>query len=201
MGNNMLMRTSSGVTLMDAEIKLFSDARKIYLTGEINDEMMITFSQKIQVLLSEDGKAPITIFIDSMGGEIRAGLAIYHMIVSLCEKLEVNIYCLSKALSMAAVLLAAGKKGHRFLFPYSEVMIHEPLISAKHGTGGSTSTMRSLADSLEASKAVIDGILAEHTGKTIEEIAGATSFDNYMKAEEAIKFGIADKIVNFSEIV
>lgn len=199
--NNMIMRTSSGVTLLPAELKLFSDERKIYLTGEINDEMMISFSQKIQVLLADDKQSPITIYIDSVGGEIRAGLAIYNILSSLSSKIEINMYCLSKALSMAAVLVASGKPGNRFLLPYSEIMIHEPLVISKTRTNGSASTMRSMADSLESSKAIIDGLLAKHTGKNIEEIAEATSYDNYMTAEEAVEFGIADKIVDFTEII
>ena len=199
--NNLLMRTSTGVSFVTAVSKLFSDERKIYITGEISEEMMVEFSQKIQVLLMSDKDTAISIYVDSCGGEVRAGLAMYEMIKSLNKIVEVNIYCLSKACSMAAILLAAGLKGHRYLMPYSEVMIHEPLISSKSQMGGTASTVRSLATSLEDTKKIIDTILSEHTGKSIEEISLATSFDNYMSAKEACEFGIADKIVSFDMMI
>lgn len=192
---NWIMRSNSGNTLVSTETKLFSDCREIYIIGEINDEMMVRFFQQVRVLLSENADEPINLYIDSSGGEIRAGLAMYEMLLSVQEKTEVNIYCLSKACSMAAVLLAAGKKGHRFLEKHSEVMIHEPLISAMSRESRSTSTMRSITDSLEKSKKTIDEILAKHTEKSIKDIAKATSFDNFMSADEAIAFGIADAIV------
>lgn len=199
--NNMIIRSSTGFSFVTAESKLFSDERKIYISGEINDDMMVEFSQKIQVLMMNDKEEPISIYIDSYGGDVRSGLAMYEMIRSLSNIIEVDIYCLGKACSMAAVLLAAGTKGHRYLMPYSEVMIHEPLISTKSQIKGTTSTVRSLAASLEDTKRIIDTILSVHTGKTIEEISESTSFDNYMSAKEACEFGIADKIVSFDLMI
>lgn len=199
--NNMIIRSSTGFSFVTAESKLFSDERKIYISGEINDDMMVEFSQKIQVLMMNDKEEAISIYIDSYGGDVRSGLAMYEMIRSLSNIIEVDIYCLGKACSMAAVLLAAGTKGHRYLMPYSEVMIHEPLISTKSQIKGTTSTVRSLAASLEDTKRIIDTILSAHTGKTIEEISESTSFDNYMSAKEACEFGIADKIVSFDLMI
>lgn len=199
--NNMIIRSSTGFSLVTAESKLFSDGRKIYISGAIDDDMMVEFSQKIQVLIMNDKEEAVSIYINSCGGEVRSGLAMYEMIRSLSNILEVNTYCLGKAYSMAAVLLSAGSKGHRYLLPYSEVMIHEPLISHNSQMNGTTSTVRSLAISLEDTKLTIDTILSVHTGKTIEEISEATSFDNYMSAKEACEFGIADKIVNFDLMI
>ena len=194
--SNWIMKSNSGTTLVSTETKLFTDNREIYLTGEINDEMMVRFLQQVKVLLLENREATVKIFLDSSGGEIRAGLAMYEMILALQEKITVKIYCLSKACSMAAILLAAGKKGQRFVGEYSEIMIHEPLILTGERESKSTSTMRSITDSLEKSKKTMDKILAKHTGKSIEEIAEATSFDHFMTAEEAIEFGLADAIVS-----
>lgn len=104
-----IMKSNSGNTLVSTETKLFSDCREIYLTGTIDDEMMIRFFQQVKILLSENSEEIIKIYIDSSGGEIKAGLAMYEMIIALQE--QINMYCLSKACSMVAVLLAAGKKG------------------------------------------------------------------------------------------
>ena len=93
---------------------------------------------------------------------------------------------------MGAVLLAGGQKGRRFILPHSKCMIHEPLIQG--GVGGSASSIKKTAESILETRSVTNGILAKHTGKTIEEIDEATSFDNYMNAEEAIRFGLCDEI-------
>lgn len=95
---------------------------------------------------------------------------------------------------MAAVLLAAGTKGHRYILPHSEVMIHEVLIGG--GVGGSATSISKISESINKTRDVMNGILAKHTGKTIEEINEATSFDNYMTAEQAVEFGICDKIID-----
>ncbi len=98
------------------------------------------------------------------------------------------------AASMGAVILASGTKDHRFILPHSKVMIHEPLIQG--GMGGSATSVKKTADSILETKSLINGILAKHTGKTVKEIDKATSFDNFMNAEEAVKFGICDEIRN-----
>ena len=95
---------------------------------------------------------------------------------------------------MGAVILAGGKKGHRFILPHSKVMIHEPLISG--GMGGSATTIKKTAESILETKAITNGILAKHTGKTVEEIDEATAYDNFMNAQEAIEFGLCDEIRN-----
>lgn len=193
---NTIMRGNNGITLVSLETKLLQ-SRKIYIQGEITDEMMIEFFQKMQILVENDDQAPISIYIDSAGGEIQSGLAMYN-IITTC-KTEIDIYVLGKACSMAAILLASGKKGHRFLMPYSEVMIHEPLI--RNRIGGSTSSMKSIAKTLQDSKELLDKILAVHTGHSIEEVREATNFEHYYKAEEAIEWGLADKIVGFGDMM
>ena len=93
---------------------------------------------------------------------------------------------------MAAVILASGKKGHRHILPHSKTMIHEPLIAG--GSGGSATSIQRLSESIMDTRRVINGLLSRHTGKTREEIDKATSFDNYMNAEESIRFGLCDDI-------
>ena len=102
------------------------------------------------------------------------------------------------AASMGAVLLAAGEKGKRYILPHSKVMIHEPLLSG--GISGSTSTIRKTAEDMIETKRIINGILAECTGKTIKQIDKATAFDNFMSAQEAIDFGLCDKIITSLEL-
>ena len=105
---------------------------------------------------------------------------------------EVDLYCLGMAASMAAVLLASGKRGHRHILPHSRTMIHEPLIGSS--IGGSATSIRHLSESIMDTKRLVNEILARHVGRTPEEINKATAFDNYMNAEESVAFGICDDI-------
>lgn len=165
---------------------------KIFLTGEVTEDMSNDFVSEL-LYLTEKGE-PIDIYINSPGGSVNAGLVIYDVIQACSEKIEINLYCIGMAASMGAVILAGGKKGHRFILPHSKVMIHEPLISG--GMGGSATSIKKTADSILETKAITNGILAKHTGKSIEEIDEATSFDNFMNASEAIEFGLVDEIRN-----
>ncbi len=140
--------------------------------------------------LQQESNEPITIYINSPGGSVNAGLVIYDCIQS--SEIEINIICAGMAASMAAIILAGGQKGHRFILPHSKVMIHEPLIS--HGVGGSATSIKNISDSIIETRELVNNILAKHTGKTLEEINKATSFDNYMNAKEAIEFGLCDEV-------
>ncbi|MBO4414864.1 MAG: ATP-dependent Clp protease proteolytic subunit [Lachnospiraceae bacterium] len=165
---------------------------KIFITGEITSDTANNFV--MQLLYHADKGNPVDIYINSPGGSVNAGLVIYDLIQNLKEKIDINIYCVGMAASMAAVILAGGKKGRRFILPHSKCMIHEPLISG--GMGGSASSIKKTAESILETKAITNGILAEHTGKTVEEIDEATAYDNYMNAEESVKFGLCDEIRN-----
>lgn len=178
-------RGTREVTLMTRNLM----ERKIFLLGTIDSEMANSFVLQMLYLDNED--KPVDIIINSPGGEVNAGLLIYDIIQS-CRN-EVNIYCAGLAASMAAIILAGGEKGHRFILPHSKVMIHEPLIAG--GIGGSATSIRNISDSILETRALANGILAKHTGKTVEEIDEATSFDNYMNAEQAVAFGLCDKVV------
>lgn len=163
----------------------------IFLTGDINNTSANLFMVQFMYLKSL-GLDNINIFINSGGGEVQAGLMIYDLIKSMRDK--VNIYCTGMAASMAAVILSGGAKGRRFILPHSKTMIHEPLIS--DGVGGSASSIRDISDSILKTKEICNEILADNTGKTVEEINMITLHDHYMNAEESVEFGLCDKIVN-----
>lgn len=183
--------TSNGVREVTLQTKHFTD-RKIFLTGEVTDEMANDFVAELLYLVQT--KEPIDIYINSPGGSVNAGLVIYDVIQSCEGKVPINMYCVGMAASMGAVILAGGQKGRRFILPHSKCMIHEPLISG--GMGGSATSIKKTADSILETKAITNGILAKHTGKSVEEIDEATSFDNFMNATEAVAFGLCDEIRN-----
>lgn len=164
--------------------------RKIFLTGEIDDESAIEIISQL-MFLQDEGKEDISLFINSPGGSVNAGLMIVDVISSM--KVPINMYCIGMAASMAAVILACGKKGRRYILPHSEVMIHEPLLSG--GAGGSATSIKRKAESILETKDILNKILAKHTGRTVAEIDAATSYDNYMNAQECIDFGICDEVV------
>ena len=186
---NVERETVNGI----GEISLVTNAfanRKIFLFGQINQKTLYLFTTQMLYLM-EDEKSPIDIYINSPGGEVNSGLAIYDLIQAC--KAPINMYCIGMAASMAALIFAGGRVGHRFFLPHSKVMIHEPLIP--NGVGGSASSIKSTADSILQTRELLNGIWAKHSGRSIEEINKATDHDNFMNAKEAIEFGLCDKIV------
>lgn len=181
--------THGGVRQVDLMTKHFMK-RRVFIQGTIDSESV--HSILIQLMyLADTGNEPIDIYINSNGGEVNSGLVLYDFIQSI--KCPVNMYCTGIAASMAAVILAGGQEGRRFILPHSKVMIHEPLLS--NGLGGSATSIKHISDSIIETRNIINGILAKHTGKTKEEIDEATRFDNYLNAKESIEFGICDKEV------
>ena len=164
--------------------------RRVFLEGEINHEMAMRLVSQL-LYLDEDAQEPVKLYINSPGGSVNAGLMLYDVLASM--KAPVERYCVGMAASMAAVLLAGGSQGTRFILPHSEVMIHEPLLAA--GMGGSATSLKRKADSIMETRQMINEMLAKHTGKTVEEIDEATAFDNYMNAEESVAFGLCDEVV------
>ena len=191
---NVEMKSSNGITLMPVETRLLSE-RRIFIEGDIDQGMACNFFRQLLFLVTEDAKRPIDIFINSMGGEINAGLFIYDILQS-CET-PARLFCLGQAYSMAAVLFASGKNG-RYMLPNSKLMLHEPLLGNR--VVGSSSTIRSISESLLETKGKLNRILMKHTGKKEEEIEEATSFDHYFSAEESKAFGLCDEIIGFQNI-
>lgn len=163
--------------------------RRIFIHGEINEESANDFLSQM-LYLEQESEDPITIYINSPGGSVNAGLVIYDCIQA--SNPEINLICAGTAASMAAIILAGGQKGHRYILPHSKVMIHEPLLAG--GVGGSATSIKNISDSILETREIVNKILAKHTGKTLKEINKATSFDNYMNAKEAIEFGLCDEI-------
>lgn len=188
-GHGVEVESYGGTRELSLWTKHFSN-RKLFLTGPVTSEMADMFVAEL-LYLSRSNE-PIDIYINSPGGSVNAGLVIYDVIQACEGKIPIHMYCVGSASSMGAVILAGGQKGRRYILPHSKVMIHEPLIA--DGMGGSASTIKKTAESILETKEIINGIISKHTGKTIEEVDEATSFDNFMNAEEAIAFGLCDEI-------
>lgn len=182
-------RTSSGNSWIPIESHLLPEG-KIFIKDEITSESACEFVQQVMYLRKDAPEKRIKIYVNSPGGEVNGGLVIYDTLKSL--DVDFDIYCIGMAASMAAIILAAGKKGRRYILPHSKIMIHEPLISG--GVGGSATSIQRTAESILETKRISVELLAADTGKSIEEVEKAISFDNYMNSKEAIEFGICDEI-------
>lgn len=187
-------KSSSGISLVPIESKAF-EHRTIWVSGEINDESCCEFVKQIIELNMQDPDTPIRVLIQSGGGSVVHGLAMYDAIQS--SKAPVETVCIGTAYSMAAVLFASGKK--RYMLEHSEVMLHEPLVG--RGAGGSASSVKSMSDSLQSTKKKLNEILCKHTGRTKKEMDKATGFDHYFDAKEAIAFGLADEVIGIDRIL
>lgn len=187
MSLSTIEENSRGVQEISLENKLFAE-RRLFI-GDITRQSADEFAKAMMYLSRSD--EPVSIYINSYGGEVNPGLLICDLVRS--SKAPVNMYCLGCAYSMAAVILAAGNKGRRFILPHSRVMIHEPLLAG--GVSGSATSISMISDTIIEMRNIVNGILAEHTGKTREEINKATAFDNLMNARQAVEFGICDRIV------
>ncbi len=189
----VIKKTNSGIQNLSLDAVLL-DRRKVFLSGGIDSESVDLVVKQLLFLESMDDREPIQLIINSPGGEVLAGLYLYDQLKGM--KVPIDIYCAEMAASMAAILLAAGKKGHRFILKHSKVMIHEPLISSSSGgISGSASSIAKSAESIMQTKRDLVAILSQDTGRSEKEIEKAVSYDNFMTAEEAVKFGICDKIV------
>lgn len=167
--------------------------RIIHVVGEVCDEMAASVTAQILYLIERAcAVKDINLYINSPGGSVSAGLAIYDT-MKYAEKqgCMVNTFCIGRAASMGAVLLSGGTKGHRFVLPHAEVMIHQP----SGGMEGQSSDMLIAADHIRDTREVLNMILSENTGKGIEGIRKCTDRDYWMKADEAVKFGIVDAIL------
>ena len=183
------VESAYGTREVSLRTRLYGE-RVIIIDGEITSETLDSVAMQAMMLAKSD--EPVRLLINSGGGQVQAGLGIYDILQDLQKTRVVDYYCYGLAASMAAVIFSGGKKGHRFLLPHSEMMIHEPLI--QNGLGGSASSISRTAESILGTKKLLNEILAEHTGKTVDEINVAIEHDNYMKADEAIKFGLADEV-------
>ncbi len=187
---NVIEQTSHGERFYDIFSRLLSD-RIIVLSDEINDATASIVVAQLLFLESQDSEKDIYLYINSPGGSITAGMAIYDTMQYV--KCDVSTICVGMAASMASVLLSGGAKGKRVALPNSEVLIHQPLIGG--GLSGQCTDIKIHSDHLVRMRDNINRILSENTGKTVEEIARDTDRDNYMSAQEAVEYGIIDKVI------
>ena len=195
MDSYSLVKSVNGISSVSVEAKLLSK-RKIFIEGEITSDLACNVVRKIMFLVMEEKEKPIDILIHSPGGDINAGLLIYDMIQSC--KTPIRLFCIGKAYSMAAVLLACGNHG-RYILPHSELMLHEPLLNNR--VEGTSSSIKSISESLLEVKRKLNNILAKHTGKEEEEIEKATCYDHFFNPTESIEFGLADEIIGFDKMM
>lgn len=183
-------QTGRGERSQDIFSRLLSD-RIIFLGEEVSDKSAALIVAQLLSLESQDPEKDIEFYINSPGGSISAGLAIYDTMRFI--KCDVSTLCLGMAASFGAFLLAGGTKGKRMALPNAEIMIHQPAIGG--GVKGQATDIKIISDHILRSKKRLNTILAENTGKTVEEIEAATERDHYMSAKEALAFGLIDKIV------
>ena len=172
----------------DIYSRLLKD-RIIFVSGEVEDNMANAIVAQLLFLDAQDKEKDIVMYINSPGGVITAGLAIYDTMRHI--KCDVSTGCVGQAASMGAVLLAAGTKGKRYSLPNSRIMIHQPLGGAR----GQATDIQIQAREIERMKEITSKILSEATNKSVEEIYKDTERDNFMSAEEAVEYGLVDKIL------
>lgn len=181
-------QTNKGERSYDIYSRLLKD-RIIFLGSVIDDDVANTVVAQMLFLEAEDPDKDIYLYINSPGGSISAGMAIYDTMQYI--RCEVSTICIGLAASMGAFLLAAGAKGKRKSLPNSEIMIHQPL----GGMSGQASDIKIHADHIIRIRQKMNEILAERTGNSVEKVASDTDRDNFLTAEEALEYGIIDEIV------
>lgn len=186
-------QSGKGERSYDIYSKLLSD-RIIFLSEEVSDSSASVIVAQMLFLEAQDPFKDIQLYINSPGGSISAGFAVYDTMQYI--KCDVSTICIGMAASFGAFLLAGGARGKRMALPNAEIMIHQPAI---HGNGvqGQATDIKILSEHILNSKRRLNTILAENTGKSIDEIETATERDNYLTANEALEFGLIDKIIDY----
>lgn len=188
----VIEQTSRGERSYDIFSRLLSD-RIVFLGEEVSDASASLIIAQMLFLEAQAPEKDIQLYINSPGGSVSAGFAIYDTMQYI--KCDVSTICIGLAASFGAFLLAGGTKGKRIALPNAEIMIHQPAI---HGNGiqGQAADIKITSDHIQKSKERLNSILAGNTGKSIEEITLATERDHYMSAAEAVDFGLIDKIID-----
>ena len=181
-------QTARGERSYDIYSRLLQD-RIVLLGGEVTDDSANSIVAQLLFLQSQDAKKEISMYINSPGGSVTAGLAIYDTMQFI--SCPVATYCIGQAASVGAVLLTAGAKGKRFALPSSRIMIHQPW----GGAEGKASDIEITAREILRLKEMLNGILAAHSGKKIEDVVRDTDRDHFMSAEEACAWGLIDKVL------
>ncbi len=181
-------QTSRGERSYDIFSRLLND-RIIVLSDEVNDATASLVVAQLLYLEGQDPEKDISLYINSPGGSVTAGLAIYDTMQYI--KCDVSTICMGMAASMGAFLLSSGTKGKRYALPNADIMIHQP----SGGAQGQATEIEITAKHILRTKEKLNKILSENTGKPIEEIARDTDRDNFMSAQEALEYGLVDKVL------
>ena len=184
----VIEQTNRGERAYDIYSRLLND-RIIVLSDEVNDTTASLVVAQLLFLEGQDAEKDISLYINSPGGSVSAGMAIYDTMQYI--KCDVSTICMGMAASMGAFLLSAGTKGKRYSLPNSMIMIHQPL----GGAQGQATEIEIVAKQILRTKENLNRILAENTGRSIEEIYRDTERDNYMTAQEALDYGLIDKVI------
>ena len=182
-------KSGHGERAYDIYSRLLKD-RIVFVGGEIDDDMANAIVAQLLFLQSQDGEKEISMYINSPGGSVTAGLAILDTMKMV--KCPVATYCVGQAASMGAILLASGERGRRCALPHARIMVHQPW----GGAQGKASDIEITAREILRLKEMLNGILAESAGKTLETVTNDTDRDHFMSAEEAKAWGIVDKVLS-----
>lgn len=185
-------QTNKGERSYDIYSRLLKD-RIIFLGEEVNDVTASLVVAQLLFLESEDPNKDISLYINSPGGSVTAGMAIYDTMQYI--KCDVSTICIGMAASMGAFLLAGGKKGKRYALPNAEIMIHQPSGGAK----GQATEIQIVAENILKIKKKLNTMLAENTGQPYEKVAADTERDNYMSADEAKEYGLVDEVITYKK--
>jgi ATP-dependent Clp protease protease subunit len=189
----VIEQSSRGERAYDIYSRLLKD-RIVFIGEQVHDGMANTIIAQLLFLESEDPDKDINIYVNSPGGSVTAGLAIYDTMQYI--KPEIATICMGQTSSMAALLLAAGNKGKRYALPHSRIMIHQPL----GGAQGQATDIDIHAKEILRTRDMLNAILARHTGQPIEKIRRDTERDFFMSGEEAVEYGIVDKVITSREL-
>lgn len=181
-------KSGTGERAYDIYSRLLKD-RIVFVGGEIEDDMANAIIAQLLFLQAQDSEKEVSMYINSPGGSVTAGLAILDTMKMV--KCPVATYCVGQASSMGAILLAAGEKGRRYALPHARIMVHQPW----GGAQGKASDIEITAREILRLKAMLNGILAEASGRTLESVTNDTDRDHFMSADEAKAWGIVDKVL------
>ena len=190
---NVIEQTPNGERAYDIYSRLLSD-RIIILADEVNDATASLVVAQMLFLEAQDPDRDIYFYINSPGGSVSAGLAIYDTMNYI--KCDVSTICMGMAASMGAFLLSGGAKGKRLALPNAEIMIHQPL----GGTKGQATDIKIHADHIIKTRERLNKLLSKHTGKPLEIIEKDTERDNFLSAEEAVEYGLIDKVITKKDV-
>ena len=183
----IIRESSCGYHLIPIQDEMLSH-REVELVGEVDADSANALIRQLRYLQRQDPEGEITLYINSPGGSVDSGMALYDVMQAV--SCPIRTVCVGLAASMAALLFVSGAE--RDMLPHSRLMIHDPLILQ---TGGSALKLKAVSDDLMETRQIIARVIAEHSGKTMEEVLAKTASDSYFRAEEAVSFGLADQII------